>query len=64
MRVLFAYFGLINFTYAIPMGLSMIVGAWFGARLAIKRGTSYVRPLFIVVTAVLIGKQLFDLFRQ
>ena len=46
------------------MGISMIVGAWFGARLAIKRGTSYVRPLFIVVTAVLIGKQLFDLFRQ
>ena len=40
----------------------MIVGAWCGARLAIKKGSSYVRPLFIAVTTVLIGKQLFDLF--
>ena len=60
--VLFAYFGLVDFTYAIPMGISMIVGAWCGARLAIKKGSSYVRPLFIAVTTVLIGKQLFDLF--
>ncbi|BEU88949.1 TSUP family transporter [Selenomonas sp. TAMA-11512] len=60
--LLFAYFGLIDFTYAIPMGISMIAGAWCGTRLAIKKGASYVRPLFIIVTAVLIGKQLFDLF--
>ena len=60
--MLFAYFGLVDFTYAIPMGISMIVGAWCGARLAIKKGSSYVRPLFIAVTTVLIGKQLFDLF--
>ena len=46
------------------MGVSMIVGAWCGARLALKKGTSYVRPLFITVTAVLIGKQLIDLFFQ
>ncbi|MGP1406898.1 sulfite exporter TauE/SafE family protein, partial [Selenomonas sp.] len=62
--LLFAYFGLVDFTYAVPMGAAMIVGAWCGARLAIKKGTSYVRPLFIAVTAVLIGKQLFDLFSK
>ena len=62
--VLFASFGLIDFTYALPMGVSMIVGAWCGARLALKKGSSYVRPLFITVTAVLIGKQLIDLFFQ
>ncbi len=60
--LLFAYFDLIDFTYAIPMGLSMIVGAWCGARLAIKSGTSFVRPLFITVTAVLIGKQILSVF--
>ena len=62
--LLFTYFGLVDFTYAVPMGAAMIVGAWCGARLAIKKGTAYVRPLFIAVTAVLIGKQLFDLFSK
>lgn len=61
--LLFAYFGLVDFSYAIPMGLAMIVGAWCGARVALKRGTGYVRPLFIIMTTVLIGKQLMDLFK-
>ena len=41
----------------------MIIGAWCGARTALFRGTGYVRPLFIVMTTVLIGKQLLDLFK-
>lgn len=61
--LLFAYFGLVDFSYAIPMGLAMIVGAWCGARVALKKGTGYVRPLFIIMTTVLIGKQLMDLFK-
>jgi len=58
----FLYFGLVDFSYAIPMGLAMIVGAYCGAKMALKKGTSFVRPLFIVMTTVLIGKQLLDLF--
>ena len=50
-----------NFQYGIIMGLAMIVGAIAGSRLAIKSGTAYVRPLFIGVTGLLIGKQLLDL---
>lgn len=61
--VLFSYFGDAEFSYAIPMGLSMICGAWCGARLALRKGTSYVRPLFIGVTTVLIGKQVFELLK-
>jgi uncharacterized membrane protein YfcA len=45
------------------MGLAMIAGAWCGARMALSRGTGYVRPLFILMTTVLIGKQLMDLFK-
>ena len=59
----FGLFGLIDFSYALPMGLSMIVGAWCGARMALKKGTGYVRPLFIAMTTVLIGKQLVDLLK-
>jgi len=58
----FTVLGLPNFYYALPMGLAMIVGAFCGARMALSKGASYVRPLFIGVTTVLIGKQLWDMF--
>lgn len=61
--VLFSYIGAVNFAYALPMGAAMIVGAWCGARVAIRKGAAYVRPLFVGVTIILIGKQLWDLLR-
>lgn len=59
--VAFGLSGLINYHVGIPMGVAMIAGAWAGSRLALSKGVGYVRPLFIVITAVLIGKTLFDL---
>lgn len=61
--IIFTGFGLVDFSYAIPMGLGMIIGAHFGAKMAIKKGAAYVRPLFIGMTIILIGKQLIDLLR-
>lgn len=61
--ILFSYFGAVNFFYAIPMGISMIIGAFCGARMALSKGAAYVRPLFILVTTILIGKQVWDLFK-
>lgn len=61
--ILFSYLGEVNFSYAIPMGISMIVGAWCGARVALAKGVGYVRPLFIIMTAVLIGKQILELLK-
>ena len=52
---LFTYFGAVNFSYGIPMGIAMIAGAFCGARMALSKGTGYVRPLFIFVTTILIG---------
>jgi uncharacterized membrane protein YfcA len=60
---LFAYFGIIDFAYAVPAGLAMIVGAWCGARMALTKGTGYVKPLFLAMTTILIGKQLYDLWK-
>ena len=61
--ILFTGLGLVNFSYALPMGFGMILGAYFGAKTAITKGAAYVRPLFIGVTVILIGKQLIELFR-
>lgn len=53
--------GMINYQYGLLMGLGMIAGAVLGSRVAIRKGTTYVRPLFIGVTGLLIGKQLWDI---
>lgn len=38
------------------MALCIFTGAFFGSRLAIRRGTGFVRVVMLVVTAALIGK--------
>ena len=60
--ILFIYLGQVNYSYALPMGLAMIFGAHCGAKMALSKGATYVRPLFIIMTTVLIGKQIFDYF--
>lgn len=59
--VTFAALGHINYQYGIPMGIAMIIGALIGSQVAIRKGSSYVRPLFIGVTVLMIGKQVWDL---
>lgn len=57
----FILIGEVDFSYSIPMGLSMIAGAKCGAVMALKKGAAYVRPLFLIVTSVMIGKQIYTL---
>ena len=61
--IVFASLELVNYSYALPMGVGMIIGAHCGARMAISKGAAYVRPLFIGMTVILIGKQLVELFK-
>ncbi|MBM7643932.1 putative membrane protein YfcA [Scopulibacillus daqui] len=58
--IMFLHLGVIHFSYGIPMGIAMILGALVGSNFAIKKGVSYVRVLFIAVTIFLIGKNIFD----
>ena len=60
--LMFLYLGQVNFTYGIIMGLSQIVGAAVGSRFALKRGSGYVRVLFIIVTFTLLAKNTYDYF--
>ena len=57
----FAMGGSVIWSYGLIMGASMIAGAVFGSRMAIKKGASYVRPLYLTVTTVLIGKQIYEI---
>lgn len=59
----FILLGSINFRVGIPMGIAMICGSLLGSRMAIRKGSAYVRPLFIAVCAVLVGKQVWDLLQ-
>ena len=44
------------------MGIGMLIGAAVGSQVAIRKGVRYVRPVFLAVTIILIGKQVLSLF--
>lgn len=48
------------YVYGLLMGVGMIIGALAGSHVAIRKGTTYVRPLFLTVTTLMIGKQIWD----
>ena len=54
--------GKVIIPYAIVMGIVQLLGARVGAKMAISKGAKFVRPLFLVITTLLIGKQVYELF--
>lgn len=61
--LMFMFLGQVNYTYGLIMGIAQIAGAIIGTKFAIKKGSSYVRKLFIVVTSLLLAKNLYDFFQ-
>lgn len=51
----------VNVFYGLPMGAAMIAGALVGSQVAVRKGSAYVKPLFVSVTLLLIGKQVWDM---
>jgi uncharacterized membrane protein YfcA len=58
--IMFMFLGQIHYAYGLPMGIAQIAGSICGSRFAIKRGSSYVRILFIAVTFLLLAKNTYD----
>ncbi|MDI7742225.1 TSUP family transporter [Lysinibacillus fusiformis] len=58
--IMFLILGEVVFIYGLIMGASMIAGAYFGTKFALNKGTSFVRLLFIIMTIVLIIKNIYD----
>lgn len=57
--IIFATNNLIEYRVAIAMGIGMIIGGWFGARLAVKKGENFVRILLLTTQILVIAKLLF-----
>lgn len=60
--MMFIYLGQIHYVYGLTMGIAQFAGAICGSKFAIKRGSGYVRALFIAVTFLLLAKNTFDYF--
>ena len=61
--VLFTVTGNVLYAIALPMAAFNVVGGFLGAHLAVRRGSRFIRIVFLVVVAALIGKVLFDFLR-
>jgi uncharacterized membrane protein YfcA len=55
--------GDVLYATALPMALCNVAGALAGSRLALRRGSGFVRGLFIVVVGALVARFAWDLFR-
>ncbi len=58
--LMFMFLGQVNYTYGLIMGIAQLAGAICGSKFAIKRGSSYIRALFIAVTCLLLAKNIYD----
>ncbi|MDN3955666.1 sulfite exporter TauE/SafE family protein [Sporolactobacillus laevolacticus] len=60
----FAALGYVNYRLGLIMAVALIVGSWCGAKFAIKHGSSYVKVFFVVITVLLIGKNVYSYFSR
>ncbi len=58
--IVFAYHGMINYTYAVSLGIGLALGGWIGAGFAVKKGDQYVKALFIVIIILTAVKLLLE----
>lgn len=54
--ILFIYFKKVNYLYSIPVAIIMIFGAILGAKMAVLKGASFIKPIFVVVTTIVLIK--------
>lgn len=58
--LLFIYLGKVNFFYSVPIGIIMIFGATLGAKTAVTKGTAFIKPMFLIVTTIVLIKMILE----
>ena len=56
----FLYLGQVIFPAGLAMGAGQLLGARVGSRMVVKRGTKFIRPVFITAVLVLTSKLIYD----
>ena len=56
----FATFGVVNWRIGLAMGAMQVLGAWLGARMAMRAGACLIKPLIVVVCIMLAARILAD----
>lgn len=59
----FAWVHAVRYEAGLVLGVCMMCGAFVGSKFAIRKGSKYVRPIFIGVTILVIGQQAYTLLR-
>lgn len=62
--VLFMVTGNVFYAVALPMAVFNTAGGFLGAHFAIRGGSRFIRTVFLIVVAALIGKVLYDLLKS
>lgn len=60
--ITFALAGEVVWAVGLPAAACNMVGSYIGSKLALEKGAKIIRPMFVVVLAILVGKLLWDLF--
>lgn len=58
--LVFTYLGHVNIMYGLAAGAGQIIGAYVGSRLAIAKGSSLVKVVFLSVTTIMLIKLILD----
>jgi len=62
--LLFALIGKVDYAAGVAMGLGQLLGARFGSKMVMARGTKFIRPVFITVVLALTLKLLYDVYQK
>ena len=61
--IFFLSVGQVRFVEGIVMGVGQFLGARVGSRLVIRRGTAFIRPVFITMVLALVGRLIYLNFK-
>jgi hypothetical protein len=59
---LFLMAGQVVLPAGLAMGMGQLLGARLGSRMVVKRGTKFIRPIFISVVLAITAKLLYDAY--
>lgn len=61
--IFFLSVGQVRFVEGFVMGVGQFLGARVGSKLVIKRGTAFIRPVFITMVLLLVGRLIYQNFK-